>query len=111
MPYFGMFKKKYWKSTNIRDSRKSIIIQSFRLLTKLSLYDLKKYEEKEIDFSLNISEVEADKADNDGPNGIQEINKIIKLKESGLIAVAVINKTSNMLVIKKYAPPCKNQNR
>lgn len=101
MPYFGMFKKKYWKSTNIRDSRKSIIIQSFRLLTKLSLYDLKKYEEKEIDFSLNISEVEADKADNDDPNGIKEINKIIKLKESGLIAVAVINKTSNMLVIKK----------
>ena len=101
MPYFGMFKKKYWKSTNIRDSRKSIISQSFRLLTKLSLYDLKKYEEKEIDFSLNISEVEADKADNDGANGIKEINKIIKLKESGLIAVAVINKTSNMLVIKK----------
>lgn len=65
------------------------------------MYDLKKYEEKEIDFSLNISEVEADKADNDDPNGIKEINKIIKLKESGLIAVAVINKTSNMLVIKK----------
>ena len=101
MPYLGMFKKKYWKSTNIRDSIKSIISQSFRLLTKLSLYDLKKYEEKEIDFSLNISEVEADKADNDGPNGIKEINKIIKLNESGLIAVAVINKTSNMLVIKK----------
>ena len=77
MPYFGMFKKKYWKSTNIRDSRKSIIIQSFRLLTKLSLYDLKKYEEKEIDFSLNISEVEADKADNDGPNGIKEINNLV----------------------------------
>lgn len=61
---------------SFQSERKSIIIQSFRLLTKLSLYDLKKYEEKEIDFSLNISEVEADKADNDGPNGIKEINKI-----------------------------------
>ena len=101
MPYLGIFKKKYWKSTNIRASIKRIISQSFKLLTKLSLYDLKKYEEKEIDFSLNISEVEADKADNDGPNGSKEINKNIKLKESGLIAVAVINKTSNMLVIKK----------
>ena len=83
MPYLGMFKKKYWKSTNIRDSIKSIISQSFRLLTKLSLYDLKKYEEKEIDFSLNISEVDADKAENDGPNGIKEININIKLMESG----------------------------
>ena len=45
------------------------------------MYDLKKYEEKEIDFSLNISEVEADKADNDGPNGSKEINKNIKLKK------------------------------
>ena len=54
-----------------------------------------------MDFSLCISEQDAVNAAIDGPKGSSEINKSIKLKEFGLIEVAVTKRTNKILVKKK----------